>query len=290
MAEVDLAPLPRLVIEPTVRNALAEDFGAVGDLTTDAIIPVDAQAKMRIVARIGGRVCGVEAARLAFSLVDSALEFSVKVVDGADVAAAETIATIEGSARAILSAERTALNFMGHLSGIATVTRDLVNLLEGLPTRLCCTRKTTPGLRALEKYAVRAGGGANHRFGLGDGILIKDNHIAVAGSITAAVASAKARSGHMVKIEVEVDDLIQLDEALKVGVDAVLLDNMDVATLSTAVKRIGGRAVAEASGGITPENFRGVAETGVDLISMGWITHSAPSLDLGLDADISNKD
>ncbi|MGF7173809.1 carboxylating nicotinate-nucleotide diphosphorylase [Azospirillum doebereinerae] len=272
-----------LTVEPIVRAALAEDLGRAGDITTDSIIPADATATARIAARKDGRVAGLEAALMAFRLLDPAVSVSVEREDGADVPPGGTIATVTGKARALLTAERTALNLMGRLSGIATATRGLVREVEGTNARIVCTRKTTPGLRVLEKHAVRLGGGFNHRFGLDDAVLIKDNHIAVAGGVRAAVERVRASIGHMVKVEVEVDTLDQLDELLGLPVDVVLLDNMDPETLRRAVRMIDGRLLAEASGNVTLATVRAIAETGVDMISCGWLTHSAPNLDIGLD-------
>jgi nicotinate-nucleotide pyrophosphorylase (carboxylating) len=280
-------PLPRLLVEPIVRAALLEDLGRAGDLTTDAIVPDDATVEAVIVARRPGVLAGLDAALLAFELLDPGLRIERLRSDGARIAEGEAAARIGGRARAILSAERVALNLLCRLSGIATATRTLVDAVAGHRARIVCTRKTTPGLRALEKHAVRAGGGANHRFGLDDAILIKDNHVALAGGVRAAVERARRHAGHLVKIELEVDTLAQLEEALSLGpagtIDAVLLDNMDPATLRRAVALVDGRAVTEASGRITPETAPAVAASGVDLISAGWITHSAPILDLGLD-------
>jgi nicotinate-nucleotide pyrophosphorylase (carboxylating) len=276
-------PPHALLVEPTVVQALEEDLGRAGDITSDLIIPAAKKAKAKLVARKPGTIAGLIAAEFAFAAIDSALKFNVKLPDGSQAKAGAVIAAIEGSARAILTAERVALNFTGHLSGIATATHALVEALRGTKARIVCTRKTTPGLRVLEKYAVRCGGGFNHRFGLDDAILIKDNHIAAAGSITKAVNAARAGTAHMVKIEVEVDTLKQLDEALKIGVDTILLDNMPPDTLRRAVDLARGRAVLEASGNITLATVRAVAETGVDYISSGAITHSAPNLDVALD-------
>jgi len=276
-------PPHALLVEPIVLHALEEDLGRAGDITSDLIIPASQKAKVKLVARKPGTIAGLIAAECAFHMVDPDLKFTVKLPDGSQAKAGALVATIEGSARSILTAERVALNFTGHLSGVATATRALVDAVKGTKARIVCTRKTTPGLRVLEKYAVRCGGGFNHRFGLDDAILIKDNHIAAAGSITKAVKAARAGTAHMVKIEVEVDTLRQLEEALKVGVDTILLDNMPPDTLRKAVDMAKGRAVLEASGNITLETVRGVAETGVDYISSGAITHSAINLDLGLD-------
>ncbi|SMH35644.1 carboxylating nicotinate-nucleotide diphosphorylase [Azospirillum agricola] len=272
-----------LTVEPIVRAALAEDLGRAGDITTDSIIPADATATARIAARKDGRVAGLEAALIAFRLLDPAVAVTVEREDGGDVAPGGTIATVAGKARALLTAERTALNLMGRLSGIATATRALVREVEGTNARIVCTRKTTPGLRVLEKHAVKLGGGFNHRFGLDDAVLIKDNHIAVAGGVRAAVERVRAHIGHMVKVEVEVDTLDQLDELLGLPVDVVLLDNMDPDTLRRAVRMVDGRLLTEASGNVTQATVRAIAEAGVDMISCGWLTHSAPNLDIGLD-------
>ena len=278
-------PLLPLLYEDVVRRSLLEDLGRAGDITTDAIAPPGLAGQAAVVARAAGRVAGLEPALHAFRLLDPQCRIDVRLRDGSDAAKGDALARVTASARALLGAERTALNLLGHLSGIATVTRDVVARLEGLETRVACTRKTTPGLRALEKYAVRVGGGSPHRYGLDDAVLVKDNHVALAGGIAEAVRRVRKNAGHMVKVEVEVDTLAQLDEALAIGVDALLLDNMDVPTLREAVRRARGRALTEASGGIRPENVREVAETGVDLVSLGWLTHSAPSLDVALDVE-----
>ncbi|BBK44856.1 nicotinate-nucleotide diphosphorylase (carboxylating) [Allostella vacuolata] len=278
-----IEPLPALLVEPIVRAALLEDLGRAGDITTMAVIPPDARFRGAVVARQPGVVAGIETAAIAFRLVDPALRVVVERPDGTAVAPGDAVLRIEGPARAAITAERVALNFLCHLSGIATATAGLVAAAGPHPARVTCTRKTTPGLRALEKHAVRAGGGVSHRFGLDDGVLIKDNHIAVAGSVAEAVRRARRAVGHMVKVEVEVDDLEQLAEALAEGPDAVLLDNMGPDMLRQAVARIAGRAVSEASGRITAATIGAIAATGVDIISAGWITHSAPALDLGLD-------
>jgi nicotinate-nucleotide pyrophosphorylase (carboxylating) len=283
VSDPNVAPLPRLLYEDTVRRALAEDLGRAGDLTTDATVPADRAGEGAIVARGTGRIAGLDISLLAFRILDPSTTAEVLHPDGSDVEGGEVLARVRCRARALLTAERTALNFLGHLSGVATATREAVQRLEGLSTRVACTRKTTPGLRALEKYAVRVGGGESHRYGLDDAVLIKDNHVAVAGGITTAVERARAGVGHMIKIELEVDTLAQLDEALSRDVDVILLDNMEHGTLREAVSRAKGRALTEASGGIRPEDVRAVAETGVDLISLGWITHSAPALDVALD-------
>ncbi|WP_296711573.1 carboxylating nicotinate-nucleotide diphosphorylase [Rhodoblastus sp.] len=282
--------LPELnphLVEEAVRAALAEDFGRAGDITSQATIPASAQAKAVIAARRKpGVLAGLGLARKAFELVDPSLRFEALARDGDHFAPGAVLARIEGSARGILSAERVALNFLGRLCGIATLTSQYAEAVAPTKAKICCTRKTTPGLRAFEKYAVRCGGGVNHRFGLDDAVLIKDNHIAVAGGVAPALRAAKAFVGHLVKIEIEVDTLDQLREVLAEGADAVLLDNMDPAQLREAVAMIGGRMKAEASGGIHLAGLREVAETGVDLISSGALTHSAPVLDLGLDIEI----
>ena len=277
--------LSPLLYDGLVRRALAEDLGRAGDITTDAIVPPDHVAEGRFVARAAGRLAGLDAALHAFRVLDPESAFEVCRGEGSDVAAAEVVALVRARARALLSAERTALNLLGRLSGIATATRDVVARLQGLPTKIASTRKTTPGLRLLEKHAVRVGGGTPHRYGLDDAVLIKDNHVALAGGISEAVARVRRRVGHMVKVEVEVYTLGQLDEALALGVDALLLDNMDLETLREAVRRSRGRALTEASGGVRPERVREIAETGVDLISLGWLTHSAPALDVALDVE-----
>ena len=282
----------RLIIEPIVRTALLEDLGRAGDITTDAIVPAEATVEAVIAARQPGVLAGLDAALLAFELVDPALRIEQLCDDGARIARGETVARISGRARGVLGAERTALNLLSRMSGIATATRGLADAIASYKAKIVCTRKTTPGLRTLEKEAVRLGGGANHRFGLDDAMLIKDNHIALAGGVRAALERARRHAGHLVKIELEVDTLDQLAEALEVGVDAVLLDNMAPETLRRAVTMVDGRAVTEASGRINLETAPAVAATGVDLISSGWITHSAPILDLGLDINpgLTNPD
>jgi nicotinate-nucleotide pyrophosphorylase (carboxylating) len=277
-------PYP-LVYEPLVRAALLEDLGRAGDLTTDTVVPADATARARFVARHPGRVAGLTVSLSAFRLLDPALSVETLIPDGSDVSPGDTLAVVSGLARPILSAERTALNLLGRLCGIATATHGLVQAVEGCKARITCTRKTTPGLRALEKEAVRLGGGSNHRFGLDDAVLIKDNHLIAGGGIQAAVARARAGLGHMVKIEVEVDTLAQLEELIPLGVDAVLLDNMPPETLSRAVRMVDGRMLTEASGNINAKTVRAVAETGVDMISVGWLTHSVTNFDVGLDFD-----
>ena len=278
-----LVPLRRILIEPLVRGALLEDLGRAGDLTTDLIVPVEVSARAALVARESGVVAGLDLAKLAFELIDPEIAVEIAANDGSVVAPGAVIARISGPARGILTAERTALNFLGHLSGIASVTASIVAAVQGTKAKIVCTRKTTPGLRAVEKYAVRAGGGANHRFGLDDALLIKDNHVAIAGGVVPALRRARAGVGHLVKIEVEVDTLDQLREALGEGADAVLLDNMSLEMLAKAVAIVDGRAITEASGRVTPKSAPSIAATGVDLISIGWLTHSAPVLDIGLD-------
>jgi len=275
--------LPRALVARAVEAALEEDLGAAGDITTDATIPVNAKGEAAIVAREAGVIAGLDLAAQAFLFLDPEVKFSPLVSDGELVKQGAKIAKIAGKTRAILTAERTALNFLGHLSGVATLTSRFVEAVAGTGARIACTRKTTPGLRALEKYAIRMGGGVNHRFGLYDGVLIKDNHIAAAGGIGNALRALGSRTGHMVRIEVEVDNLDQLKEALRFPIDAVLLDNMDVPTLKRAVAMVGGRATTEASGGVRLETVRKIAETGIDLISAGALTHSARRLDLSLE-------
>lgn len=278
-----LPRLPRPLVARAVAEALAEDLGLAGDVTTDATVPADAVASAVIAARKPGVISGLDLAEEAFRALDAHIVFDRLCGDGSAVAAKAAIARISGNARAILTGERVALNFLGRMSGIATLTRAYVDGTAGTAAAIVDTRKTTPGLRAFEKYAVRCGGGKNHRTGLFDAILIKDNHIAAAGGVALAVRSARARAGHMVKIEVEVDTLDQLREALAHDIDAVLLDNMSPAVLREAVSIVGGRALTEASGGVNLKTVRAIAEAGVDLISVGALTHSAPVLDLGLD-------
>ncbi|MCP4664392.1 MAG: carboxylating nicotinate-nucleotide diphosphorylase [bacterium] len=280
-----VAPLYPLLYESVVRGSLCEDLGRAGDLTSDAIVPPELVAMGFLRARRAGRVAGIEVAAQAFRLLDPEVKVGIAAPDGSDVEAGVTLAEVHGRARQLLSAERTALNLLGRLSGIATVTRDVVRSVAGYPTEVVCTRKTTPLLRALEKYAVRVGGGSNHRFGLDDAVLIKDNHRMIAGSAAEAVARARRAAGHMVKIEVEVDELEELDEVLKLEVDAVLLDNMTPDKLRRAVEIVAGRAITEASGGITPSTAVEVAAAGVDLLSIGWLTHSVAALDVGFDVE-----
>ena len=276
-------PLPRVMIEAQVRAALLEDLGRAGDITTDAIIPPDEQAETVLAARKPGVVAGLDLALLAFELIDPAIKAAVAKPDGSRLEKGETIATIHGPVRGILTAERVALNYLCHLSGIASATAAVVESIRGTKAHVVCTRKTLPGLRTVQKYAIRVGGGFNHRFGLDDAVLIKDNHIAAAGSIKAAVERARAAIGHLVKIELEVDALAQLEEGLAVGVDAVLLDNMNLDEMRRAVGIVKGRAITEASGGITPQTAPAIAATGIDLLSSGWLTHSSQALDIGLD-------
>ncbi|MCX2723749.1 carboxylating nicotinate-nucleotide diphosphorylase [Roseibium salinum] len=287
MSAKNLPCLPQLMIDDAVKAALLEDWGRAGDITSQATLPAEAQATAVISSRKPGVLAGIGFAESAFRQTDTALRFEQIGQDGDRLAAGDVVARIEGPARALLSAERVALNYLGHLSGIATATSRFADLIAHTKADIVCTRKTTPGLRAFEKYAVRCGGGANHRFGLDDAILIKDNHIAVAGGVALAVNAARAFAGHLVKIEVEVDTLEQLEEALTAGPDVVMLDNMPPEMLKQAVGIAAGRVLLEASGGIELDTVKAVAEAGVDLISSGWITHSAPVLDLGLDIAIS---
>lgn len=280
------AELPRPLIERAVTLALEEDLGLAGDLTTQATLSPDARARAAINAREPGVIAGLTLAEMAFAQIGPGVTFEALVADGDRVKAGQDIVRISGNARHILSAERVALNFLNHLSGIASYTRKFSDAIAGTSARICDTRKTTPGLRAFEKYAVRCGGGWNHRFGLDDAILIKDNHIAVAGGVGAAIGAAQAFAGHLVAIEIEVDTLEQLGEALEAGANAVLLDNMDNATLRQAVQINKGRAKLEASGGVTLEQVGAIAETGVDFISTSKITMAASPLDLGLDIEI----
>ena len=275
--------LDEVLLKPLVEAALTEDLGRRGDVTSQATIPADMQAQLQIKARQAGVICGMDLARLSFALVDAQIEFIAQVVDGETVAAGMVLAIVSGNARHLLTAERTALNFMTHLSGIATATRQIVDSVAEYPAQITCTRKTIPGLRTVQKYAVRCGGGRNHRLGLDDAILIKDNHIAIAGDINTAIKQAQDFAGHLIPIEVEVDTLEQLEQALEAGVSLVLLDNMSPEILSKAVTMCKGRAKTEASGGITPETVQAVAETGVDFIAMGYLTHSTTALDIGLD-------
>ena len=279
-----IAPLPDLMILPVVRAALAEDLGRAGDVTSQACIPADARLNATFGARKPGVVAGLACARLAVLELDPDATVEDLAKDGDSVTRGGRLARVQASARALLAAERTALNLLGRLSGVATLTRAYVDAIDGTRARIVDTRKTTPGLRALEKYAVRCGGGVNHRFGLDDAILIKDNHIASCGSVAEAVRLAKAAAGHLMKVEVEIDRLEQLDDALRHGPDVVMLDNFSLADLAQAVRVTNHRAVLEASGGVSLETVRAIAETGVDVISVGALTHSASVLDIGLDA------
>jgi nicotinate-nucleotide pyrophosphorylase (carboxylating) len=279
--------LSPFAIEEAVMRALAEDLGRAGDVTSIATVPAGLAGRGVVAARQAGVIAGLPLVETAFRKLDPEVRLTAHSRDGAAVAAKTVLMTVEGDARALLGAERVALNFLGHLSGIATATAAFVRVIAGTGARVCCTRKTTPGLRALQKYAVRCGGGFNHRFGLDDAILIKDNHIAVAGGIGAVLARARAVAGHLVKIEIEVDTLDQLREVLDTGLaDAVLLDNMDPATLKAAVGLVAGRIVTEASGGITQASAAAIAATGVDYLSSGAITHSSVNLDVGLDIEM----
>lgn len=280
----EIPPLPAVILEPIVRLALTEDLGRAGDLTTDATIPAGTEMRAVIAARKPGVLAGFDAAAYALKLVDPDVRLITRKGDGTALTPGDTIAELHGSARSILMAERTMLNFLGRLSGVASLTRQYVDAVAHTKTRIVCTRKTTPGHRALEKRAVRCGGGTSHRYGLDDAILIKDNHIAACnGSIADAMNRAKAYAGHLRVIEIEVDRLDQLEEALKHGAHAILLDNMELATLRAAVAMTAGRVALEASGGVTLASVAAIAETGVDFISSGALTHSAPNLDLGLD-------
>ncbi len=280
---MSIPPLPAIMIEPMVRATLLEDLGRAGDLTTDSIVPADAMTRTALMARQPGVVAGLDFAIMAFRLIDPRIECHVERHDGARLQPGDLIATVSGPARGILTGERTALNFLSHLSGVASATRGIADAIAHTKAQVCCTRKTMPGLRSAQKYAIRVGGGSNHRFGLDDAVLIKDNHVAIAGGVRPAVERARAGVGHLVKIELEVDTLAQLEEALSLGVDAVLLDNMGPDMLREAVAMVGGRAITEASGRITPATAPAVAASGVDLISIGWLTHSVTVLDIGLD-------
>ena len=278
-----LTPLPAILIATAVNAALTEDLGLRGDITTDATVPADAVIDAVIAARAPGIVSGLQVAQAAFASLDPAIRFETLIADGGAVSPGAVIARVSGNARAIITAERVALNFMGRMSGIATLTWGYTQAVAGTGAKIADTRKTTPGLRAFEKYAVRCGGGHNHRSGLFDAILIKDNHIVAAGGISLAIDRARSAAGHLMKIEVEVDTLAQLEAALRHNIDAVLLDNMPTDQLTKAVRLIAGRCLTEASGGVNLATVRAIAETGVDLISVGALTHSAPVLDLGLD-------
>ncbi len=278
-----LAGLPQIMVEPVVRAALLEDLGRAGDITTDAIVPSGLRTTTVLAARQAGVIAGLDAASLAFRLIDPAIEVAVERGDGSAVEPGDVIAVVRGSARGVLTAERVALNFLCHLSGVATATAGIVAAIRPHKARVCCTRKTMPGLRALQKHALRVGGGSNHRFGLDDAVLIKDNHVAIAGGIRPALERVRGAVGHLVKVEIEVDTLAQLDEALGFGVDAVLLDNMGPDMLREAVAMVAGRAITEASGRISAMTAPAIAASGVDLMSIGWLTHSATVLDIGLD-------
>lgn len=279
----DYTSPPQHEVDRLLRVALQEDLAAAGDLTTESIFGADATADARVMARQPGRIAGLDASLRVFTMLDDSVDLDVRIGDGQDADIGATIAVITGPTRPILTGERICLNLLGHLSGIATATRDAVALTKGTAARVADTRKTTPGLRAFEKYAVRCGGGSNHRFGLHDGVMIKDNHIAALGSIEAAVDAVKERVGHMVKIEVEVDRIDQIAAALDAGVDVILLDNMTPTQLAEAVRQIDGAAITEASGGITLDTLPAVAASGVDIVSMGALTHSARRLDVALD-------
>lgn len=280
------AELPRPLVDRAVAEALAEDLGLAGDLTSQAVLPPDATAAAVLTAREAGVIAGLPLAAAAFRQIGDGVTFTPRVRDGEAVAPGTVVATVSGNARHVFSAERVALNFLNRLSGVASLTRAYAEAVEGTGAKICDTRKTTPGHRAFEKYAVRCGGGANHRYGLDDAILIKDNHIAVAGGVGAAFKAARAFAGHLVAIEIEVDSLEQFEEALAAGATVVLLDNMDNATLREAVRRNGGRAKLEASGGVKLDRVRAIAETGVDYISTSQITMAAPPLDIGLDVEV----
>ena len=279
-----IAPIPDLLIQPVVAAALAEDLGRAGDVTAQACIDAEARLSAVFGARQAGTVAGLACARLAVLALDPAARFEALAADGDRVQAGAVLARVEGGARALLSAERTALNLLGRLSGVASLTRAYVDAVEGTGARIADTRKTTPGLRHLEKYAVRCGGGLNHRFGLDDAILIKDNHVAACGGVGEALNRARAAAGHLMKIEVEVDSLVQLEEALPHRPDVVMLDNFSLGDLAQAVRIAGGQTTLEASGGVNLQTVRGIAETGVQVVSVGALTHSATVLDIGLDA------
>jgi nicotinate-nucleotide pyrophosphorylase (carboxylating) len=283
-ARAGLQAPPDLLIEPIVRAALAEDLGRAGDITGEACIDPDTRLRAAFVARADGVVAGLACARLALAALDPDGVFRIQAADGAVVPAGQTLATVDANARALLAAERVALNLVCRLSGVATLTAAYVARVAGTRARVIDTRKTTPGLRILEKYAVRCGGGSNHRFGLDDAILIKDNHVAACGGVSAALTRVRERAGHMVKIEVEVDSLDQLTEALEHRPDVIMLDNFNLDDLRAAVALAAGRVVLEASGGVNLATVRDIAHTGVDYISVGALTHSAPVFDIGLDA------
>ena len=272
-----------MLLEPIVKLALQEDLGVAGDVTTDALIDPEARGAWTVRAREPGVIAGLDAATLSAWMIDPDIQFTVSVPDGGKVKTGETVLQIEGAARSVLMAERTMLNFIGRLSGIATLTRQYVDAVDGMGVIIACTRKTTPGMRALEKRAVRLGGGGAHRYGLDDAMLIKDNHIAAAGGVAKALEAARQHAAHLTAIEIEVDSLDQLRQALPYAPSAILLDNFSLTDLKTAVKLAKGQSLLEASGGVTMETVFAIAETGVDVISVGALTHSAPSLDVGLD-------
>lgn len=279
--------LPDLLLDPVIRSALQEDLGQAGDITCRLVVPEGARTEARLVARAGGVASGLQVARRTFEMLDPTLEITGELRDGEGFATGDVLMSVRGDVAAILTAERVALNFLGRLCGIATMTAEFVAEVEAHKARITCTRKTTPGLRLLEKQAVLHGGGANHRFGLGDAVMIKDNHIAAAGGIAAVLERARLHASHMTKVEIEVDTLAQLDEVLAVGgADVVLLDNMDTADMAEAVEKVNGRLVLEASGNMRLERVAAVAATGVDYISVGALTHSAQTLDIGLDIDL----
>ena len=288
MKDLSLAAPPFLVYEKVLRRGLEEDLGETGDITTDLIVAPGTRAEGVLVARSAGRIAGIDVSLDTFSLLNAQIEKQALVKDGTDASEGQELARVSGDARAILTAERTALNLLGRLCGVATATRDIAAAVESTSARVVCTRKTTPGLRSLEKYAVRAGGASNHRYGLDDGVLIKDNHLLIAGSVREAVLRVRRSVGHMVTIEVEADTLDQVQEALELKVDAILLDNMSLKELERAVSLVQGSAILEASGGITVESALRTAQTGVDLLSVGWITHSAPQVDVGLDLHLTD--
>jgi nicotinate-nucleotide pyrophosphorylase (carboxylating) len=278
-----MSPLPDIIIEPIVRMALAEDLGRAGDVTTQATIAHDTMADWVMRARQPGVVAGLDAAALALCLIDPLATMSIISPDGSTVAAGDTIARLHGKAQSLLTAERVMLNFVGQLSGIATLTAKFVAQTDGTKAKIACTRKTSPGMRALAKKAVRLGGGSNHRFALDDAILIKDNHVAAAGGVPQALTRAKANAGHLLPIEVEVDSLAQLEQAIPFGPSCIMLDNFNLVDLAAAVARVNGTILLEASGGVNLSTVRAIAQTGVDIISVGALTHSAPCLDIGLD-------
>lgn len=278
-----VSPLPDIILDPIVRLALEEDFGRAGDITTDSTIDAVSTLQAQIISRESGRLAGIDAALYTLKIIDSSIVFEMLKVDGDSLKPNDCVGVLTGKARSILLAERVVLNFLGHLSGIASLTETYVSQVSHTKAKILCTRKTTPGLRALEKKAVVCGGGNSHRYGLDDAILIKDNHIAACGSVTEALNRAKSNVGHLQKIEVEVDTLDQLKEALQVKPDVIMLDNMDIKTLKNAVELIDGRCISEASGGVNIQTVSKIAETGVDYVSVGALTHSAKNLDLGLD-------